>query len=71
MCEDDGQAFRLFRPHHVVQPVQAGPQNAPVKEQQSPEAWFCVDAATLRSVARKERNASTSGLPMEEGCRTL
>ena len=32
-------------------------------------AWFCVAAATLRSVASQERNPCTSGPPISRGWR--
>ena len=48
--------------------VQLDVENMAVKKRMALRAWFCVEAATFRSVARWTRNARISAAPIVSGC---
>ncbi len=45
------------------------PSTSRYRNSTADNAWFCVLADTLPSLAKCERKASTSGAPIRRGCR--
>jgi hypothetical protein len=59
----------ILGPHDVVEPRQLLLQDLAIEEEQRAQAWFCVDAATLRWIARSLRKRVISAAPISAGWR--